>query len=382
MPRTDYYDVLRVPRAASQEEIKRAFRQLAREYHPDVNKDPSAADRFKVINEAYQVLGDPERRARYDRGDFVAAGRPDGRAGPFGAGPFEDLFDMFFGQATGARPGTEPGPERGSDLRVVLEITLEDAAHGAERTLSIMREETCPSCFGTGAEKGSAPETCPTCRGAGQVRYSRQTPFGSFQQITTCPECRGAGKVVRRPCRDCRGRGRFEAKREITVAVPAGVDEGTRLRLAGEGEAGMRGGSRGDLYVDLRLAPHDVFTVEGRDLHCAVTVSMTQAALGADVEVPTLDGPATLRIPPGTQPDAALTMAGRGMPRSRGGTRGELVVHLRVAIPKHLTAEQAAALGEFARLLGEPRERSGQQPGSRRGGRRKNLFGKLRPSDS
>jgi molecular chaperone DnaJ len=378
MARTDYYEVLGVPRAASQDEIKRAFRQLAREHHPDVNKDPGAADRFKIINEAYQVLGDPERRARYDRGDFVAAGRPDGRGGSFGAGPFEDLFDMFFGQTMGAgmRSG-EPGPERGSDLRVGLEITLEDAARGAEHTISIVREETCPACFGTGAEKGSAPETCPTCRGAGQVRYSRQTPFGSFQQITTCPECRGAGKVIRKPCRECRGRGRMEAKREITVAVPAGVEDGTRLRLQSEGEAGMRGGARGDLYVDLRLAEHPVFTLEGRNLHCRVDVSMAQAALGAEIEVPTLDGPSALRVPAGTQPDATLVLPGKGMPRARGGARGDLVAHVRVEIPTRLTAEQSAALAEFARLLGEA-------PRSRRSGpaRRKPLFGKLRSADS
>jgi molecular chaperone DnaJ len=381
MPRTDYYEVLGVPRAASQDEIKRAFRQLAREHHPDVNKDPGAADRFKIINEAYQVLGDPERRARYDRGDFVAAGRPDGHGGPFGAGPFEDLFDMFFGQAMGAgmRAG-EPGPERGSDLRVALAITLEDAARGAEHSISIVREETCPACFGTGAEKGSAPETCPSCRGAGQVRYGRQTPFGSFQQITTCPECRGAGKVIRKPCRECRGRGRVDAKREITVAVPAGIDDGTRLRLAGEGEAGMRGGERGDLYVDLHLAEHPVFTLEGRNLHCRVTVSMVQAALGAEIEVPTLDGPATLAVPVGTQPDATLVLHGKGMPRARGAARGDLAVHLRVEIPARLTPEQSAALAEFARLLGAQSE----HPRPRRAGpaRKKSLFGKLRPSDS
>jgi molecular chaperone DnaJ len=378
MPRTDYYEVLRVPRAASQEEIKRAFRQLAREHHPDVNRDPGAADRFKLINEAYQVLGDPERRARYDRGDFVAAGRPDGRRGPFGAGPFEDLFDMFFGQTmgAGARAG-EPGPERGSDLRVALEITLEEAAHGAERTLSIVREETCPACFGTGAEKGSAPETCPTCRGAGQVRYSRQTPLGSFQQITTCPECGGAGRIIRKPCRECRGRGRVDAAREITVAVPAGVEDGTRLRLAGEGEAGMRGGARGDLYVDLHLAEHPVFTLEGRTLHCRVSVSMVQATLGAEIEAPTLDGPATLRVPAGTQPGATLVLSGKGMPRPRGAARGDLIVHLGVEIPAHLTAEQSAALAEFGRLLGEhPRPRRS------RPARGKSLFGKFRPAGS
>jgi molecular chaperone DnaJ len=374
MPRTDYYDVLGVPRAASQEQIKRAFRQLAREHHPDVSKDPAAADRFKIINEAYQVLGDPERRARYDRGDFVAAGRPDGR----GAGPFEDLFDMFFGQAMGSgmRRG-ESGPERGSDLRVALDVTLEDAAHGAERTISIVREETCSVCFGTGAEKGSAPETCPTCRGAGQVRYGRQTPFGSFQQITTCPECGGIGRIVRRPCRECRGRGRVDATREISVAVPAGLDDGTRLRLPGEGEAGMRGGERGDLYVDLHLVDHPVFTLEGRNLHCAATVSMVQAALGAEIDVPTLDGPVSLSVPAGTQPGAALVLSGKGMPRARGAARGDLVVHLRVEIPAHLTPEQSAALAEFARLRGD--EMRPRRSGS---GRKKSLFGKLRSADS
>jgi molecular chaperone DnaJ len=380
MPQTDYYDVLGVARRASQEDIKRAFRQLAREHHPDVSKDPAAAERFKRINEAYQVLGDPERRARYDRGELVAAGRPDGR-GPFGAGPFEDLFDMFFGQTMGAgmRPG-EPGPERGSDLRVAVEVTLEEAAHGAERTITIVREETCPACFGTGTEKGSAPETCTTCRGAGQVRYGRQTPFGSFQQITTCPQCGGAGKVIRHPCRDCRGAGRVNAKRDIAVVIPVGVEHGTRLRLTGEGEAGVRGGGRGDLYVDLRIAAHRTFTLEGRDLHCRVTVSMVQAALGATIDVPTLDGPATLAVPPGTQPDAVLILADKGMPRARGGARGDLVVHVGVAIPTRLTAEQTAALAEFAHLMGvetaPPRPRRSGAAG------RKSLFGKLRSSDN
>jgi len=380
MPRTDYYEVLGVPRAAPQEEIKRAFRQLAREHHPDVNKDPGAAERFKLINEAYQVLGDPERRARYDRGDFRAAARPEGRGGPFGAGPFEDLFDIFFGQTMGGgMQSGEPGPERGSDLRVVLEITLEQAAHGLERTITIPREETCSACFGTGAEKGSAPETCARCRGAGQVRYGRQTPFGSFQQITTCPGCGGTGRVIRKPCRECHGRGRVQAKREISVAVPAGIDEGMRLRLAGEGEAGMRGGERGDLYVDLHLAEHGVFTLDGRNLHCDVTVSMVQAALGAEIEVPTLDGPAAFHVPPGTQPGASLVLVGKGMPRPRGGGRGDLHVHMRVEIPARLTAEQSAALAEFARLSGTP-----VRPDSRRAGpaRRKPFFGKLRPADS
>ncbi len=346
----DFYDTLGVPRTASQDEIKRAFRQLAREHHPDVNQDPQAAERFaerfKEINAAYQVLGDPERRARYDRGEA------DGLAGrPFGGGTaFDDIFDMFFGHQ--GQRGGEPGPERGSDLRVVVEVTLEDAAHGTERTISIVREETCSVCFGTGAEKGSAPESCPTCHGAGQVRYSRRTPIGQFAQIATCPQCHGAGKIIRKPCRDCRGSGRVRAQREINVKVPPGVEDGTRLRIQSEGEAGMRGGVRGDLYVDLRIAEHAVFTREGHDLHCGVSISMVQAALGAEIEAPTLDGRTTLTVQPGTQPGTVVTLRGKGMPGLRGG-RGDLAVHLAVTVPRDLTKDQVKALAQFAKLRGE-----------------------------
>jgi molecular chaperone DnaJ len=342
----DHYETLGVSRTASQDEIKRAFRLLAREHHPDVNQDPRAAERFKEINEAYQVLGDPERRARYDRGEL------DGQAfRPFGGGTgFDDIFDMFFGQQ--GQRGGEPGPGRGNDLRVVLEVTLEEAAAGTRRSVTIQREETCPICFGTGAEQGSAPEACPTCRGAGQVRHSRRTPFGQFAQIATCPQCRGTGTIIRKPCRDCRGSGRTVAKREIDIATPVGVEDGTRLRLHGEGEAGMRGGGRGDLYVDLRVADHSVFTRDGLHLHCQVAVSMIQAALGAEVEAPTLDGPAPLTVPPGTQPGEVLTLRGKGMPGLRGG-RGDLAVHLVVTVPKELTKEQVKALAEFAHLRGE-----------------------------
>jgi molecular chaperone DnaJ len=350
MPRRDYYETLKVPRSATPEEIKRAFRQLAREHHPDVNQDPQAAERFKEINEAYQVLSDPERRALYDRTGRAEPRARDGGFGPFGASPFEDIFDMFFGRE---RPAAgEPGPERGSDLRVTVEVTVEEAAHGAEKAIQVTREETCPACFGTGAEKGSAPETCPTCKGAGQVRYSRRTAFGSFAQITTCPQCGGRTKVVRHPCQECRGSGRMNADREITVRVPAGVEDGTRLRLAGEGEAGMRGGERGDLYVDLAIAPHPVFTRHGRDLHCEVPISMVQAALGDQVEVPTLDGPEALTFAPGIQPGTTMKLRGKGMPSLRNG-RGDLLVHLQVVIPKELTKEQERLLAQFAKLRGE-----------------------------
>ncbi len=351
MPRRDYYETLKVSRSAAPEEIKRAFRQLAREHHPDVNQDPQAAERFKEINEAYQVLSDPERRALYDRtGRTGPSMRDAGGFGPFGASPFEDIFDMFFGRE---RPTAgEPGPERGSDLRVTVDVTVEEAAHGAEKVIRVTREETCPVCFGTGAEKGSAPETCPTCQGAGQVRYSRRTAFGSFAQIATCPQCGGRTKVVRHPCGECRGSGRTSAEREISVKVPAGVEDGTRLRLAGEGEAGMRGGERGDLYVDLTIAAHPVFTRRGRDLHCEVPISMVQAALGDQIEVPTLDGPATLTVAPGLQPGTTMTLRGKGMPSLRNG-RGDLIAHVQVVIPKELTKEQERLLAQFGKLRGE-----------------------------
>jgi molecular chaperone DnaJ len=369
MPRHDYYATLGVSRAATAEEIKRAFRQLAREHHPDVNQDPRAAERFKEINEAYQVLSDPERRAFYDRtGRAGPTARDAGGFGPFGTSPFEDIFDMFFGRE---RPTAgEPGPERGSDLRITIDVTLEEAAHGSDKVLRVQREETCPACFGTGAEKGSAPETCPTCHGAGQVRYSRRTAFGSFAQITTCPQCGGRTKIVRHPCRECHGTGRASLEREISVKIPAGVEDGTRLRLAGEGEAGMRGGERGDLYVDVTIAPHPVFARRDRDLHCEVPISMLQAALGDHIEVPTLDGPAPLTITPGLQPGSTMTLRGKGMPGLRNG-RGDLVVHVQVVIPKDLTKEQERLLQEFGRLRGEQ-----VHP------HKKTLLGKLRPRGS
>lgn len=365
MARRDYYEILGVPRTATQEEIKRAFRRLAREHHPDINQDPRAGERFKEMNEAYQILGDPERRAQYDRGEQVAFGGIDlGQSSPFG-NALDDIFEMFFGQPR-ARGGGEPGPERGSDLRIELELTLEEAARGAEKTIALKREETCSACFGTGAEKGSAPEECPTCGGTGQVRFQRRTPFGSFAQITTCPQCQGRTKIIRRPCRECRGSGRAVVEREITVHVPAGVEEGTRLRLQGEGEAGMRGGERGDLHVVVRFATHPIFQRHGRDLHCEVAISMVQAALGDEIEVPTLDGPAPLAVPPGLQPGSVLTLRDKGLPGARGG-RGALVVHVRVTIPESLTPEQAQVLTQFARLRGEQMKAG-----------RKTLLGKIR----
>ncbi|MDQ7843759.1 MAG: molecular chaperone DnaJ [Armatimonadota bacterium] len=344
----DYYAVLGVDRDASQDEIKQAFRRLARQYHPDVKKDdPQADERFKEINEAYQVLSDPERRAHYDR--FGTVPSPGADLRDTGFGPFEDLFDMFFGRRERVSP---EAPERGADLRYDLELTLEEAAAGVEKTVEITRLDTCPSCFGTGAERGSAPETCTTCRGAGEVRYAQRTIFGSFTQVTTCPTCGGSGKVIPRPCRTCRGSGRAEQRRTLSVKVPAGVDHGMRLRLAGEGESGARGGPRGDLYVFIHLKPHPVFERRGRDLFSSFEISMTQAALGAEVQIPTLEGPVAHRIPAGVQPGDVLTLKGKGMPDARGG-RGDLHVRLDVRVPTDLSAEERQVLLQFARLRGE-----------------------------
>jgi molecular chaperone DnaJ len=342
----DYYQILNVPRDASLEEIKAAYRRLAREYHPDVRKDdPQAEERFKEINEAYQVLSDPQKRAEYDRQARGAAPAP----GPFDFhSPFEDLFEAFFGTP---RPRRERAPERGSDLRYDVEVTLEEAAHGAERQVELVRLETCPSCFGTGAERGGGLRDCPSCGGTGQVRYSRRTAFGHFTQITTCPRCGGEGTVLVNPCARCRGTGRVEAQRTVAVRIPAGVEDGTTLRVAGEGEAGPQGGPRGDLYVVVHLARHPVFHRRGRDLYADLAVSMVQAALGDEVEVPTLEGPRPLTVPAGTQPGDVLTLKGHGMPDLEG-RRGDLHFRVRVEIPRHLTGEQRKLLQQLAKTMG------------------------------
>lgn len=342
----DYYAVLGVDRSATQEEIKSAFRRLAREFHPDIRKnDPHAEERFKEINEAYQVLSDPERRAQYDRFGTVQPVPGFGDLGGTGFGPFEDIFDMFFGRRRAA--ATRDAPEPGADLRYDLELTLEEAAAGVQKVVEVTRLDTCPSCFGTGAERGSSPEQCATCRGTGEVRYAQRTVFGSFTQISTCDTCGGTGTVVRHPCKQCRGLGRTEVRRSLTVTIPPGVDDGVRLRLAGEGEAGLRGGGRGDLYVFVHVQPHPVFERRGRDLHCTIPISMYQAALGDDVEIPTLDGRVTQAIPAGAQPGSVLRIRGKGMPDPRGG-RGDLHVRLDVHIPTDLSVDERKVLAELA----------------------------------
>jgi molecular chaperone DnaJ len=344
----DPYATLGVNRNASQEEIKRAYRRLAREHHPDANRhDPGAEERFKEITQAYEILSDPSKRQRFDLfGDDRA-----GAAGFSDLGGISDLFASFFGGGGGSR--TRRGPARGADILAEVGLTLEEAASGVEREVEVDTLTECSVCGGTGAAPGTFPSRCPDCGGTGEVRHSRQTVFGSMITATTCSRCGGNGQVVPEPCRECSGRGRVRTTETLTVAIPAGVDDGAQLRVSGRGQAGVRGGRSGDLYVEIRVAPHPIFRRVGDDLGCEVTVPMTVAALGGEIEIPTLDEPEVVELSPGTQSGEVVTLKGKGMPRVRRGGRGELVALLKVATPTDIDSEQAELLRRLAELRGE-----------------------------
>lgn len=363
MARRDYYEVLGVGRDASTEEIRKAYRRLARKYHPDANPgDAQAAERFKEVKEAYDVLSDAGKRAAYDR--FGHAG-VDPSAGPGGAGPgggpfggfdpfqgFEDIFETFFGGGARAA-GSARRPRRGADILGAMEIDFEDAAFGVEREVEVVRTEPCDRCGGSGAEPGSGPVTCPDCRGRGQVQAARATPFGQFVTVTTCPRCSGTGRVIDNPCTECRGRQAVRRRRRITVNIPAGVDDGARIRLAGQGHMGEDGGPPGDLYIDVRVRPHPTFTREGHDVISRVTIGVAQAALGTSLEVETLDGHETVRVPAGTQSGDEIRLRGKGIPHLRGRGRGDHRVQVRVEVPRNLTDEEKDLMLKLARLRGE-----------------------------
>ena len=354
----DYYEVLGVPRTASQEEVKKSYRKLARKYHPDVNPgDPTAEEKFKEVNEAYEVLSDDQKKAQYDQfghaafdaSSFGGQGETGG-FGNFGFDIFGDIFDMFSGGRTGRT--RRAGPERGADLQYDLDITLEEAASGIERDIEVFREETCTTCGGSGAAPGSSTSTCPSCGGTGELREERATPFGRMVNVTTCLRCGGRGKVVTKPCQECDGSGRVRRVRRIHVRVPAGVDSGARLRLAGEGAPGARGGPPGDLYVFITVKAHKVFERQRDNLYTKVEINMAQAALGSEVDVPTLEGTAKLTIPEGTQSGTRFRLRGKGMPPLRGHGRGDLLVAVVVRTPVNLSTKQRQLLQELAQTLG------------------------------
>lgn len=348
----DFYQVLGVNRQASQEEIKKSFRRLARQYHPDVNRNSDAEARFKEINEAYEILSDPEKRSMYDR--FGQAG-PQAGFGGFGDfsgfGGIDDIFESFFG---GMRTGstTRQGPMRGPDLRYDLTIEFDEAVFGCEKEVLVPRHETCPHCQGSGAEPGTQPIRCPQCSGTGEIRRQQQTILGSFIQVTTCPRCQGEREIVTTPCTECRGQRVIQVERTIAVKIPAGVDDGTRIRLAGEGEPGIRGGPPGNLYVVLTVKPHSHFRREENNVLLELDINVAQAALGDEVEVPTLDGHERLAIPAGTQTGEAFRLRGRGVPYLRRNGRGDLVVMVHVLTPSRLTARQKELFQELGKTLG------------------------------
>ncbi|HSW35438.1 MAG TPA: molecular chaperone DnaJ [Candidatus Limnocylindrales bacterium] len=361
MSKRDYYEVLGIGRGASADEIKKAFRRLAREYHPDFNKDDQETEKkFLEIKEAYDVLSDPQKREQYDRfghqaGNNGAGGGFEGFGGTgfrgFGFDGVEDIFAQFFGGMGGRR--RPPGPEQGSHLRYNMDVTLEEAYHGGVRELKIPRSETCLSCQGSGAKAGSSPETCSTCKGSGQQQFARNTAFGRFVNTQACSSCRGEGRIIKDPCPVCNAQGRVVKERKIEVKIPAGIEHGSQLRVSGGGEAGLRGGPPGDLYVVITILLHKRFQRQGSDLILELPISISQAALGVELEVPTLDGNAKLRVPEGTQPGATFRIRGYGMPHLRGSGKGDLRVKVNLQVPKRLSSRQRELLLELAHLSGE-----------------------------
>jgi molecular chaperone DnaJ len=347
----DYYEVLGVGRDAGSEEIKKAYRKLALKHHPDRNPDDKAAEeRFKEASEAYQILSDAERRAQYDRFGHAAFEQGAGFGGfDFAAAGFEDIFSDIFGDFFGTGRRGRSRARRGEDLRYDLEISFEESAFGAEKTIQIPRLVTCETCHGLGTKNGAARESCRACKGTGQVRYQQ----GLFSIAKTCGQCQGQGSVIRDPCRSCGGSGVARTQQTLNVRIPAGVDDGSRLKLRGEGEVGHNGGPGGDLYVVLRVREHPLFKRQGNDVICEVPIGFVHAALGTEIDVPTLKGKVKMKIPSGTQSGAVFRLKGKGVPDVRGYGQGDALVRVVIETPKKLSAKQRELLEEFARISGE-----------------------------
>lgn len=363
----DYYEILGVSRSADKDEIRSAYRRLARQHHPDVNKNPDAESKFKEINEAYHVLSDDQKRSMYDRYGHEGINQAD-MAG-FGFGGFGDLGDIFeemFG--FGTRATGRQGPRRGADLRYDMQISFEEAVFGVEKEVELNRREVCPTCNGSGAEPGTTPVRCPECNGTGQVRRTQQSIFGAFVNVSTCPRCGGAGEIITTPCSTCHGTQTIERSRKLSINVPAGVDDGTRIRITGEGEAGTYGGPAGNLYVVLHVKPHKYFERRENDILLNININISQAALGDQITVPILDGEDKLNIPAGTQTGSVFRLKGAGVPRLNRGGRGDQLVIVNVVIPTNLDANQKHLLAELGKTLGSQTVAQGE----------KNLFDRLK----
>jgi molecular chaperone DnaJ len=360
----DYYDILGISRNADQDEIKRAYRRQARKYHPDVNKDPGAEETFKEINKAYEVLSEPEMKARYDRfGEAGVSGAGAGGFQDFGdMGGFADIFETFFsgfsgGMGTGTR---RRGPMRGDDLRLDLKLDFKDAIFGGEKEIKLSHQETCGTCSGSGAKPGTRPSTCSTCSGTGQVRRATRTPFGSFTQVSACPTCGGTGEVIEDRCEVCGGNGLIQETKKLKITVPAGVDNGTRLRVSGEGDAGLRGGPAGDLYVYLFVSEDGTFKRDGINILSDLKVSYLQAILGCKLQVETVDGPVEMDIPAGTQPGTVLVLENKGVPKlGNPVSRGDHLLTIKVDIPTRLKPEERELIEKLAEIRGDQVNRGG-----------------------
>lgn len=343
----DYYEVLGVGKDSSAEDVKKAYRKLARQYHPDVNKEADAETKFKEVKEAYDVLSDDGKRDTYDRYGHVDPNQGMGGAGgaDFGGG-FGDIFDMFFGGG-GGRQRDPNAPQRGNDLQYTMTIEFKEAVFGKETEITIPRTENCDTCTGTGAKPGTTPKTCSTCHGSGQQEVVQNTPFGRIANRRVCQTCRGTGKIIPEKCTTCHGEGRVKKQRRIKVNIPAGVDEGSQIRISGEGEGGSKGGPAGDLYIVLRVKSHEFFDREGDDIYCEVPINFVQAALGAEIEIPTLNERVKLKIPAGTQTGTYFRLKGKGVPKLRGIGAGDQHVKVTVVTPTKLSDEQKDLLRQF-----------------------------------
>lgn len=354
MSKRDYYEVLGVSKSASSDEIKRAYRKLSKKYHPDINKAADATEKFKEATEAYETLSDDQKRAHYDQFGHTDPNQGFGGGGDFGGfGGFEDIFNTFFGGGGGGRRRDPNAPRQGADLQYTMTLSFEEAVFGKETDINIPREETCDTCKGSGAKPGTSPETCSHCHGTGQLNQEQNTPFGRIVNRRVCHFCQGTGKEIKEKCSTCSGSGRVNKRRKIHVKIPAGIDDGQQLRVAGQGEPGINNGPAGDLYIVFHVREHDFFERDGDDIYCEMPITFVQATLGDEIEVPTLHGKVKLKVPAGTQTGTKFRLRGKGVPNVRGYGVGDQHVLVRIITPTKITEKQKQLLREFAEVSGQ-----------------------------